>query len=290
MTAALAAQARIPRNRLFTERYRQLFRGVFIPEDEPLSLSTWVSAARLVLPADAAVTGLTALQLRGLDLGQLLPLQFAISRDVRSRRNGICLVRRAGLPQAGGTVPMLVAIDEVCATSDLLDAVTIIDRCLHLELISPDDLLLLAAGPDATRRPALLARPGAESVRETRLRLCLIEAGLPEPRLQVNVEDEHGWVGRFDLGFEQHRLLVEYDGDQHRTDKRQWSRDIMRVERAQKVGLGVVRVTGELFSDPWSQVRRVHAELVERGYRGPAPRPSTCWQELFGSPQRRSGR
>ena len=108
-------------------------------------------------------------------------------------------------------------------------------------------------------------------------------AGLPEPQLQVVVRDDGRFVGRVDMGYEEYALLIEYEGDQHRVDKRQWSTDILREERARQLGRSVVGITGELFRDPWAQVLRVHRELVQRGYRGPEPSPSPAWEAAFGS-------
>ena len=56
-----------------------------------------------------------------------------------------------------------------------------------------------------------VADPGAESPGETVVRFELLRHGLPAPRTQVPVETR---LGRFraDLGWEEWRLLVEFDG------------------------------------------------------------------------------
>lgn len=181
-------------------------------------------------------------------------------------------------------MPHLDAVAEACGSSGLLDAVCIVDRALHLKLITDRDLRLLRGHPmPAVREACALARRGAESVRETRLRLCLVLAGLPEPQLQAELWDEGQWLGRYDMLIEPYRLLIEYEGDQHRTDKLQWTRDIVRVERAQRLGYGVVRVTADLMRDPWSQVIRVHDELVGRGYSGEAPTRDARWEDSFAA-------
>lgn len=44
----------------------------------------------------------------------------------------------------------------------------------------------------------------------------LIDAGLPKPQTQIRVFDDYGdFVARIDLGYEQLRVGVEYDGPQH---------------------------------------------------------------------------
>src|SRR3954468_2104128 len=60
---------------------------------------------------------------------------------------------------------------------------------------------------------------GAESPKETWLRLLVIRAGFPRPRTQIPVQspDCRRWY-YLDMGWEDLMLAVEYDGDHHRTD------------------------------------------------------------------------
>ena len=52
---------------------------------------------------------------------------------------------------------------------------------------------------------------------ETRLRWLLIQAGLPRPEVQPNLRDrEQRFVGRADLYYPAARLVIEYDGANHR--------------------------------------------------------------------------
>ena len=279
LTCKEARELGISRRHLYSSAYRQLYRGVFVPADEPLTVATWTNAARLILPTDAQPTGLTALQLAGVDLGQPLPLHFATATQVRCRRPDLELHRREP-----GKVTRAMSLAEHCSAVALVDAVTVADRAVQLEIIPFAEIFGLREHPSRrVRAAARLVRPGAESPQETRTRLCLVLAGLPEPQLQVVVRDDGRFVGRFDMGYEEYALLIEYEGDQHRVDKRQWSTDILREERARQLGRSVVRITGELFRDPWAQVLRVHRELVQRGYRGPEPSPSPAWEAAFGS-------
>jgi very-short-patch-repair endonuclease len=57
----------------------------------------------------------------------------------------------------------------------------------------------------------------AESPMETRLRWLLIQAGLPHPEVQTDLRDSDGrFVGRADLYYHSARLVIEYDGANHR--------------------------------------------------------------------------
>jgi very-short-patch-repair endonuclease len=61
-----------------------------------------------------------------------------------------------------------------------------------------------------------LAEP-AQSPMETRLRWLLIQAGLPKPQVQVDLHNSAGrFVGRADLYYPNARLVIEYDGGNHR--------------------------------------------------------------------------
>ena len=96
------------------------------------------------------------------------------------------------------------------------------------------------------RRALSLVDAGAESPRETWLRLLLIRNGFPAPQTQIPVHDEYGQlVAVLDMGWEEMKLAVEYEGDHHRTDRRQFNKDITRLETLTDLGWIVVRVTAE---------------------------------------------
>lgn len=113
-------------------------------------------------------------------------------------------------------------------------------------------------------------RMGAESRPETLLRLELVAAGLPEPALNVDVHDADGrLLGRGDLVYEGWRVIVEYDGDHHRTDPDQYSRDLRRLDDLAAAGWRVIRVSkSSFFRDRQDVVRRVRSALERAGWTG----------------------
>ncbi len=115
-----------------------------------------------------------------------------------------------------------------------------------------------------------LVRPGAESRPESLVRLALVAAGLPEPSLNVDIHDDDGrFLGRGDLVYDEWRLVVEYDGDHHRTDPGQFSRDLERLDDLAAAGWRVIRVAkNSFFHDREDVVRRVRAALVRAGWTG----------------------
>jgi hypothetical protein len=56
---------------------------------------------------------------------------------------------------------------------------------------------------------------GAQSPKESWLRLLLVDAGLPAPTTQIPVLDGYRVVALLDMGWEECKVAVEYDGDQH---------------------------------------------------------------------------
>jgi very-short-patch-repair endonuclease len=106
---------------------------------------------------------------------------------------------------------------DLCTGLPAVDALIAIDMAVHLGLV--DSARLAAqARPGARRMRSLaLLAAAAESPMETRLRWLLIEAGLPRPEVQTNLCDrEQRFVGRADLYYPAARLIVEYDGANHR--------------------------------------------------------------------------
>jgi len=88
-----------------------------------------------------------------------------------------------------------------------------------------------------------LVDAGAESPRETALRLLLSGAGYPRPRTQIPVVGTDGYRQYYlDMGWEELMLAVEYDGDHHRLDRARFAYEIQRAEDIAEVGWLVIRV------------------------------------------------
>ncbi|MCR2824857.1 hypothetical protein [Microbacterium sp. zg.Y909] len=112
-------------------------------------------------------------------------------------------------------------------------------------------------------------RVGSMSPGETDLREALIQAGLPEPELDVDLVDATGRrFGWTEIAYPRWRVLVEYEGDHHRTDRVQWHRDVQKHARCRDLGWDVVRVTaGDVYPRPRRAVERVRHALMRAGWR-----------------------
>lgn len=91
-----------------------------------------------------------------------------------------------------------------------------------------------------------LVRLRVRSPRETLLRLLIADAGLPEPEINYWIYDDQGqFLAESDLVYPEGKVVIEYEGDHHRTDLRQWRKDIARREALEDAGWRVIRVSAD---------------------------------------------
>ncbi|REE04097.1 DUF559 domain-containing protein [Citricoccus nitrophenolicus] len=122
---------------------------------------------------------------------------------------------------------------------------------------------LLRAGSVKGVRDARVAlarcRVGADSPPETLTRLALVDAGLPEPVVQLKGDPSDRFAPAADLGYRNQKIAIQYDGKHHRTASQQAS-DAYRDAWFQERGWLVIRLTsldlGQGFSRLIQVVRR----------------------------------
>ncbi|WP_159501632.1 endonuclease domain-containing protein [Microbacterium sp. 18062] len=120
-------------------------------------------------------------------------------------------------------------------------------------------------GIAALRAALSLIRGGSASRPETWLRLSLVDGGLPEPELNVDVFEDGVWLARVDMAYLALKIAIEYEGEHHLRDPVQWAADIARYDRLEASGWRVIRVTKiELFERPGALRARVLAALRSR--------------------------
>lgn len=155
----------------------------------------------------------------------------------------ICVVGGMQVTTAART-----AVDLACKLPEdtAVAAIDALARAAHLKVADIE----LAAERHAGRKGIKQARatialvdPGAESPRETWLRLLVIRAGYPRPRTQHPVYNEHGaLIGEVDMAWPDKKIALEYEGRDH-LDPDQFRKDILRVEEMVEAGWIVIRVT-----------------------------------------------
>lgn len=148
------------------------------------------------------------------------------------------------------------------------------------------------ATKQAAGRAGRLARTAARYVRarvdspmESRLRMLIVLAGLPEPVVNVSVRVVDGEVERrFDLSWPEVRVIVEYDGRHHVERIEQWEADLDRREQIDDDGWRIlVVVAAGIYTDPGRTVQRIFRLLRARGLEGLPARPSEDWRPHFQS-------
>lgn len=107
-------------------------------------------------------------------------------------------------------------------------------------------------------------RTGVDSFAETRLRLLLVRHRLPEPTTDCAVEVAGGLTLHSDLGYSPARIAMEYEGDEHRTNRERWMRDIRRRELMEDAGWRVIRIVQADLDDPTALLARLRRLLRER--------------------------
>ncbi len=96
---------------------------------------------------------------------------------------------------------------------------------------------------------------------ETRLRMLLVLAGLPQPEVQLSVRDDEGrFLGRPDLLYRRQRLAIEYDGGNHRD---RLVDDNRRQNRLIGAGFRILRFTAaDVYGTPESVAMQVRHSLA----------------------------
>lgn len=275
LTPSTAAAAGITRSQLQGPRFRRVLQGIYVDADVAPTLPVLVAAARVAVP-HSVVTGVTALRLRGASIGTDSPIWLAT--DHRVKRAGILTVPglppndRRG-PSDEAVAPLVRALEH--ADLRLVDEVVTLDELRRKETLTRQDAQDLAAMRPHTWQWSVL---NSGSVRESRTRMVLVTAGLPEPQLQFVVRTPDGRrVGRVDCAWPEYMVVLEYEGLQHLTDTSQWDSDIRRYESLERLGWTVVRVTSGGLREPAVLVRRVEEALRAGGWRGRAPHLGAAW-------------
>ncbi|WP_235201303.1 endonuclease domain-containing protein [Microbacterium sp. CH12i] len=126
-----------------------------------------------------------------------------------------------------------------------------------------------------TIRTALpFVRERVESPKETETRLAIVDAGLPEPSVQHEVFEHGRLIARVDLAYPALKIAIEYEGDGHRTNKKQWRIDIQRQRDLEARGWIVIRLTErDLHAGAKSLVASIRSAIATQSAR-PATAPA----------------
>jgi very-short-patch-repair endonuclease len=253
-------------------RFRPVFRDVYLSRD--IELTAALKARAAWLSTGATLAGISAAAVLGTKwLNANAPAEIVRAERHAQRRmishsyeltdDEVCLAKGMRV-----TTPARTGFD-IGRRLPAEESVPILDALLNVTGVKPADIEALADRHRGTRGVKLLrgvlnlVDGGAESPQETRVRLLLVAAGLPNPQTQIQFRDLHI---RVDMGWREWRVAVEYDGIQHWSDGRQRSWDIERIALLESMGWTVIRISAEMLKRPQAIVDRVGAALISRGY------------------------
>ena len=254
--------------------YSSIYPDIYVPRTtapslEPNTVGAWLWSGR-----NGVIAGRAAAALHGaLWVDAATPIE---------------MIWRSGRPPSGIVVrneridaDEIVGIDNMSVTSP---ARTALDLARHLPrnvAVRHLDALARATGVKACDALSLAERyprargrrrsraalnlmdPGAQSPKETWLRLVLIDSGLPAPRTQIRVAD--GVNEAFiDMGYDEPMVGLDYDGQHHSSNRGQYVHDIGRAELIERQGWIDIHVVAE--HSRRFVIHRLSDAFAQRGY------------------------
>ncbi|WP_431279314.1 hypothetical protein [Leifsonia poae] len=266
-TVADARAAGVPRKRLYAADLQSPFFGMRTSGVDLADHIQLCRAAATVLPPGTFFSHRSAAVLHGLPVPlRALPLHPEVSVFDPSRPPEIVGVDAHQLTWSGQQIatveglPVIGAADTWAQLSRLLpvgDLVVLGDFLVtgsepYTGHPPPTDRERLEAavrrhgrrrGVQSLRLALERVRYGSLSPQESRLRLALVDAGLPEPELNYRIEEDGTTIAMIDLAYPLHKVAVEYLGDHHRTDRETYRNDIHRRELLVDRAWSVILVT-----------------------------------------------
>lgn len=243
------------------------FRGVraHVP---PETVAEWFAALALVGPEAMVLSHCSAAAVHG------LPIPKACEHAGLHITTGGPKIRRPGVvPHRGLRVAVTVHGVRVTSLPDTwldlapclgLDDLVVLGDAIAQRLGSTDPLRAVVGrrvpGVRRAREALRWIRVGSASPMETRSRVLVVRAGLPEPELNVEIHDpDGGWLATGDLVWREAKVVGEYQGAHHFGDYRRGDKDLVRRRAVEETGWACVDFTKD---DYFRRPRRL--ELLRR--------------------------
>jgi hypothetical protein len=285
---------------LRSRRIVRVFRGVYVHADTTRTLALRARAALKVAPSTAMVSHHTAALLWGGAVPSQSLVHITVPAPDDCQVTGIRTHRFLEVAEPVWHRGIRVTSPErtMCDLGrhlDLVELVVLGDRFVRRGITSPVQLIRAAdswsgAYGSLLRRATRLVRLGVDSPPESRLRMLVVLAGLPEPTVNHIVRDDAtgDWLRRFELAYLDLLLALEYQGQWHRESDEVWEGDIERREDLDHRTWRVVEVISKsLNEDPLRVLHRIEAARRDRGAR-PITTLSEEWRAYFpGVPRHR---
>lgn len=292
-TAAEARAAGLQPYQLSGPRYQRLFRGGYARAETEVTDTDRLALAMRMVPSARFGSHQSAAVI----LGGVVPDSSDVHLGTFQRRKATSpglrlhffantpeLIRFRGLPMTSAAQTFL----NLARPLELVDLLVLGDSLVHKRRVTPGELRRFCAerstdGVGRAREAAALVRAGVESPNESRLRLLVVSAKLPEPVVNFSIVGAGGFeVRRIDLAYPEFKLAIEYDGRHHIDRENRWRADVVRREELEGRGWRFVIVTAaDLFGDPGGVIRRIVTALRQAGCR--VDDPDVSWRRHFAA-------
>jgi hypothetical protein len=172
-------------------------------------------------------------------------------------------LRRLPVTTAAGTWADLAGELGRVDLAILGDAILRGGRTTREDLAAELDRVPRRRGIRLARAVLPLLESRVDSAMETRVRLLILDAGLPRPVVNRPVFDSAGeWIACPDLQYPRLRVAIEYEGGHHRTPTQQ-RKDIRRDELYREEGWILIKVTyADVYDRPGTLVERIRRAIA----------------------------
>jgi very-short-patch-repair endonuclease len=274
-------------------RFRKLFRNVYVDATTPATALQRVLGALTLFDELAWASHASAARVYDVPIPTIAEEHVSVrSANVRRHHPGIRThvgsswhVRHHQGVRVSDHGQMFVEMAELIG---LVDLVVVGDHLARKGLVHPDELRRFCAASThraakAAQRAAAYVRDRVDSPMETRLRMLIVLAGLPEPQINHTIRTDDGEpLRRYDLSYPEITLIIEYDGRQHIEREESWESDLSRREAIDDEGWRIlVVVSAGIYRSPEHTVARVWKALRDRGHPAVPTRPTDAWRAHF---------
>lgn len=273
--------------------YRCVLAGIYVSAATVVTPLVRVRAALLPYGDVAWASHASAARVYDLPIPTIADEHVSVRRaGLRRRHRGVkAHVGRHGETRVVDGVrvsgPLLLFV-EMAAVLGLVDLVVLGDAMVRRRLVTPEGLVRScevsrhkAAAP--ARRAAAYVRRDVDSPMETRLRMLIVLAGLPEPVINLKVRDETGDVLRkYDLSYPAVKVAVEFNGKVHVLVPGAWEADLERRSAVDDAEWRLMPVISSgIYATPAQTLGRIHRVLRARGLPGVPLRLDDGWRAHF---------
>ena len=246
--------------------------NIYLPNGAHRTVSTYATAAWLWSRRKGVIAGRAAAALYGVPwIEDTAPIELIVKHG--RPRPGVVIRTERIAPDEVGTVATLPVTTPARTALDLarrlprdaavahLDALAALTHATPAEVFDLADRYPRTPGIRQARDSISRMDGGARSPRETRLRLLVVDAGMPTPQTDIAVADEH-WEGAIAIGWQRWKVCLEIL-DEPTTNPSHAVQATARYELLQRLGWLCISVAPTLTTS--SIIQRVRMALRQRG-------------------------